>query len=138
MRLTWRDAVATILVAAIAFPYIGYLINGSMPFIQDPTGMAGTGLVLGAIAAVVGGWIALREGTYTRIATVTLGVVSAVLGILALASENLFDPTGREIVLAAFMASVAVLWGYALARHSGIVPAEAEAAEPTSGRLGHV
>jgi hypothetical protein len=40
-HLTGRDAVATILVAAIAVPYIGYLINGSMPFVQDPTGMAG-------------------------------------------------------------------------------------------------
>jgi hypothetical protein len=34
MRLKIRGLVATILVAAIAVPYIGYLINGEMPFIK--------------------------------------------------------------------------------------------------------
>lgn len=138
MRLTGRDIVATILVAAIAIPYIGYLINGSMPFIEDPTGMAATGLVLGALAALVGGWITLRGGTFVEIATVVLGFASLALGIGALVSEHLFDPTTREFVLGGFMATIAVLWGFALLRHSGIVPTEAEEAEPTSGRLGHV
>jgi hypothetical protein len=27
MRLTWKDATATILVAAIVVPYVGYLIR---------------------------------------------------------------------------------------------------------------
>jgi hypothetical protein len=31
MRLKIRDLVATIVVAAIAVPYIGYLINREMP-----------------------------------------------------------------------------------------------------------
>ena len=29
MRLSVRDAIATLLVAAIAVPYVGYLIDGS-------------------------------------------------------------------------------------------------------------
>lgn len=33
MRLTWKDGLATVLVAAIVVPYIGYLAQGSMPFI---------------------------------------------------------------------------------------------------------
>jgi hypothetical protein len=45
-----RDLLATILVAAIAVPYIGYLVNGEMPLIQDPRGMSATGLVLGVLA----------------------------------------------------------------------------------------
>lgn len=48
MRLTLRDLVATILVAAIGVPYVGYLVNGEMPFIKDPRGMSAVGLVLGA------------------------------------------------------------------------------------------
>ena len=31
MKLTLRDLVATILVAAIGVPYVGYLLNGEMP-----------------------------------------------------------------------------------------------------------
>jgi hypothetical protein len=55
MRIGWRDGVATLLVAAIVVPYIGYLVRGSMPFVQDPRSMAATGLMLGlAAAAVVG------------------------------------------------------------------------------------
>ena len=57
MRLQTRDLVATILVALIAIPYVGYLVDGEMPFIEDPRGMAGTGLVLGIAAFLV-----LRSG----------------------------------------------------------------------------
>lgn len=43
--LTIKDAVATVLLMAVGIPYVGYLIRGEMPFIQDPRGMAGVGLV---------------------------------------------------------------------------------------------
>jgi hypothetical protein len=36
MKLKLKDLLATILFAAIAVPYVGYLINGEMPFIKDP------------------------------------------------------------------------------------------------------
>jgi hypothetical protein len=36
MRLTSKDLLASILFAAIAVPYVGYLINDEMPFIKDP------------------------------------------------------------------------------------------------------
>jgi hypothetical protein len=49
MRLKLKDLIATILFAAIAVPYVGYLINGEMPFIKDPRGMSAAGLVLGAV-----------------------------------------------------------------------------------------
>ena len=49
MKLTLRDGIATLLVAAILVPYVGYLVNGEMPFIKDPRGMAATGLVLGLL-----------------------------------------------------------------------------------------
>lgn len=126
MRLTWRDAAATLLVAAIAVPYIGYLIRGSMPFIQDPTGMAGVGLVLGAAAALVGGWAMLHAGTSLRIATVALSFATFALGTLAVVSEHLLDATWGAVVLAGFMASIGVWWALALLHHGGAVPGEAE------------
>jgi hypothetical protein len=133
MRLTVRDAIATFLVAAILVPYVGYLINGSMPFIQDPRGMSGVGLIFGVAAAAIGGWIVRHEGQATWITTVGLAVVSAVLGVLTLLSENLFDATTSAVLLGAFMASIVVQWGLALLRHGGIVRMEGQ---PTS-RLGH-
>jgi hypothetical protein len=36
MRITTTDVIATLLVAAIVVPYLGYLAWGDMPFIQDP------------------------------------------------------------------------------------------------------
>ncbi|RDI31983.1 hypothetical protein [Lentzea flaviverrucosa] len=51
MRLGVRDVVATVLVALIAIPYVGYLINGEMPFVEDPRGMTAIGLVLGVAAS---------------------------------------------------------------------------------------
>ena len=53
MKLKFKDLIATILFAAIAVPYVGYLINGEMPFIKDPRGMSAAGLVLGAVAFLV-------------------------------------------------------------------------------------
>ena len=40
-RLTFRDAIATVILAAVAIPYIGYIVWEKVPLIQDPRGMAG-------------------------------------------------------------------------------------------------
>jgi len=99
---TWRDMTATVLVAAIVVPYVGYLLNGEMPFIQDPRGMAATGLVLGIAAAVlVDRWI-FAPGVWQRIALFT-GVTALGLGVAALWTEN-------EVLLAAFVGAIVVTW----------------------------
>ncbi|HEU0025914.1 MAG TPA: hypothetical protein VFQ25_02260 [Ktedonobacterales bacterium] len=134
MRLTWRDAVATVLVAAIMVPYAGYLINGSALLITDPTGMAALGLILGAIAVVVGGWIAVREGAFMNTVTLVWALISFGLGFSALVSENIYKPASREIILWIFIATIVGLWALALLRHTGFLPAETQ---PTS-RLGGV
>lgn len=54
MRLTKRDAFATVIVAAVVVPYVGYIVRGSMPFIEDPHGMAGVGLIGLLLAAGAG------------------------------------------------------------------------------------
>jgi hypothetical protein len=47
MRITYRDVVATLLVAGVVVPYLGYLGWGRVPLLQDPRGMGAVGLVLG-------------------------------------------------------------------------------------------
>jgi ABC-type uncharacterized transport system permease subunit len=128
MKLTWRDAVATLLFAVIAAAYVGYLVSGGFTVfgigagIMDPTGMSALGLVLGMIAAFVGGWIVLHEGSGLAYLTGGLGVVSVALGLLTLVGENLFNnATVWETVLAAFIGSIVLLWGIATGRHAGLV-----------------
>jgi hypothetical protein len=81
VKIGWRDGVATPLVAAIVVPYVGYLVRGSMPFIQDPRGMAATGLVLGLPAAAVAGREAFR-GTW-GVAAAFFAVASGAVGVVA-------------------------------------------------------
>jgi hypothetical protein len=116
MKLKIRDLVATILVAAIAVPYIGYLVRGEMPFVQDARGMAGVGLVLGAVAYLV-----LGSGErFDTAGKVELGfaVVSLALGVAALAFA---ETAAAEVLLAVFMGSILVVWLAQLVDHAGFV-----------------
>jgi hypothetical protein len=118
MRVKIRDLVATILVAAIAVPYIGYLVNGEMPFIKDPRGMAGTGLVLGIVAFLV-----LRSGdAFDRTGKVEVGLatVALALGVVTLV---LAETAAAEVLLAVFMGSILVVWTVELLDHFGVLPA---------------
>lgn len=127
MKLTWKDGVATLLFAVIAAAYIGYLATGGFTLlgtgagIMDPTGMSGLGLIVGFVAAYIGGWVVLREGAGLAYLTGGIAAVSAILGVLALVGENLFSSrTAWDTVLAAFMGGIALLWGIATARHAGL------------------
>jgi hypothetical protein len=35
-KLTLRDILATLVVAAVVVPFIGYSVRGSMPLVHDP------------------------------------------------------------------------------------------------------
>ena len=112
MRFTNRDATATLLVAAIVVPYVGYVIRGSMPFIEDPRGMAATGLILGVLAMTVWGRSLLASEATRSIVTV-LAVMSFGLGIAALWAET------DEALLAGFVLSIVVVWAITMLAHSG-------------------
>jgi hypothetical protein len=109
MKIGWRDVAATLLVAAIVVPYIGYLVRGSMPFIQDPRGMAATGLVLGLAAAAVVGREAFRGtwGVTAAFFAVASGGVGAVTFIRA--EEGALS----EGLLAVFVVAIVVAWALA-------------------------
>ena len=116
MRLKARDLVATVLVVAIAVPYIGYLARGEMPFIEDPRGMSATGLVLG-IAAF---WVMQKGDPLDQVGKVeaAVAVVSLVLGVAALAFA---ESASAEVLLALFMVSIALVWTMKLIDHAGVL-----------------
>ena len=101
MKLRMRDWIATLLVAAVVVPYVGDLVRGSMPFIEDPRGMAGAGLVLGLVAAPVAGRGEPSEQRNS--AKLVLTVVSLLVGVAALAFAETFVASA---LLAVFMVSI--------------------------------
>lgn len=109
MKIRWRDGVATLLVAAIVVPYVGYLVRGSMPFIRDPRGMAATGLILGLAAAAVLGREAFR-GTW-GVAAAFFAVASAGVGVVTFIRAE--EGALSEGLLAVFMAAIVVAWALA-------------------------
>ena len=117
MKLKVKDLVATVLVAAIAVPYVGYLINGEMPFIKDARGMSAVGLVLGFAAYLV----LDRGDTFDKVDKVETGfaLASLTLGLVALAFA---ETAAAEVLLAVFMGSILVVWAVKLADHAGVLP----------------
>ena len=117
MRLKARDLVGTVLVIAIAVPYIGYLIDGSVPFIQDARGMAATGLIL-ALAA----YLVIQRydpDDLTDRVEIFLEIVSLGLGVLAV---TLAETASAEVLLAVFMGSILVVWAIKMMDHAGVLP----------------
>ncbi|HET8602670.1 MAG TPA: hypothetical protein VFM09_01975 [Marmoricola sp.] len=117
MRLKMRDLIATALVAAVVVPYVGYLVRGSMPYIEDARGMAAVGLVLGFFAFVV----ARTGDAFDRIGKteVVLGTSMLVLGGAALVFA---ETAAAEVLLAVFVCAIVVMWAVELADHAGFVP----------------
>jgi hypothetical protein len=117
MRLTLRDLIATVLVVAVVVPYVGYLVRGEMPFIEDPRGMAAVGLILGFFAFV----IARTGDAFDRVGRteVALGTATLVLGGVAL---GLAETAAAEVLLAVFIGAIVVMWAVEMADHVGWVP----------------
>lgn len=116
MTIKAKDWVATILVAAIAVPYVGYLIRGEMPFVQDPRGMSAIGLVLGVTAYLVMTWgDSLDRVGKTETA---LAVLALALGVAALAFA---EAAAAEALLAVFMTAILVVWAMKLVDHAGLL-----------------
>lgn len=138
MRLTWRDGLATLLVAATGILYGFYVALGgvgpSWVGVQDATGMAAIGLGVGVIlTALTVDITAGASGAFrTIVSLIRVGAVA--LGLLALFGENLFSAVVWEGVLAAFMGSIALVWAVGTARHAGLIPSSAGAATPTGLR----
>jgi hypothetical protein len=116
-RLTFRDAIATVVLAAVAIPYIGYVVWGRVPLVQDSRGMAAVG-ILGLILSFVAWGIGLRS---------TFGKVMLLVGLAAIGigiAAAFVGSEGSELLLVFFMAVVAVIYVAETAYHaSGGEPA---------------
>ena len=115
MSFKAKDWVATLLVAAIAVPYIGYLVRGEMPFIEDARGMSATGLVLGIAAYLV----MSRGDSHDLVGKmqIALAMAGLALGIAALVFA---ETAAAELLLALFMLSIAEVWFVEMVDHSGV------------------
>jgi hypothetical protein len=127
MRFSIRDLFASVLVAATVVPYIGYLVNGSMPFIRDTRGVVGTGLVLGIAAFLV----ARRPAQTDRLTRweTGLGIATLVIGATAL---GIAEAAGGPVLPATFIAAVVAVWGFEMLHHAGVVHVRVEPPAPTS------
>ena len=115
MRIKSKDLFASLLIAAVAVPYVGYLVGGEMPPIEDQRGMAGTGLVLGAVAFM----LLWRGDAFDRAgkAETAGAVLSLALGVTA---YELSDTAAADALLAAYMVSIALVWVVKLVDHTGV------------------
>ena len=118
-KLTFRDMLATLIVATAVVPFIGYSVHGSMPFVQDPRGMAGVGIVGCLLTFAAFGREALGTGAFKWF-MVTLGVLTLGFGIAALIVETSWA------LLVPMVAGLVIIWAAALLHDAGYVaPAHA-------------
>ena len=113
-KLTIRDLLATLITAAVVVPFIGYSVRGSMPFVQDPRGMAGVIAVGSVLAFVAFGRRAFGTGTFESV-MVTLGVLTLGFAIAAVIAETVWA------LLVPAMAGLVIMWALALVHDAGYV-----------------
>jgi hypothetical protein len=111
MRLTWKDAGATILTGAVVALYVAFQQGVDLPLVSGPRALASAMLVLGITACALGGGgtPAGASGALARVG----GALGAVAGVAALATVI----TGSEAMLALLVTATVSLWVLATARH---------------------
>ena len=118
-KLTLRGILATLVVAAVVVPFIGYSVRGSMPFVHDPRGITGVGIAGCLLTFAALGRDALGTGAFERV-MVTLGVLTLGFGIAALIAETSWA------LLVPMVAGLVIIWAAALLHDAGyIAPAHA-------------
>ena len=115
MRLTWKDAVSTVFMAAIVVIYVAFLNSTTAWLISSARGTAGAVLVLGIVggccmSAAAEQFQGTRAKAYTSFASV-LGVTALVAGVIALI-------TASTVALAVLVVATLALWLVATARHA--------------------
>lgn len=129
MRLTWKDAVSTVFMAAIAVIYVAFLNATTAWLVSSARGTATAVLVLGMVGGCGMGAAAERyqdrqARAYGSFASV-LGVTALVAGVVALITAN-------TVALAILVVATLALWLVTTARHA-LTPPSA----PGGGRDRH-
>lgn len=110
MRLTWKDAVATISTGLIIVVYVAYLAGADAPIIDSVRGATGTILLLGMAGGCAMSRGDLPKGAYTVLLS-TLGTVAVLAAAFALIAD-------AEIALLVFFVATLALWLVATVRHA--------------------
>jgi hypothetical protein len=121
MRLTWKDAIATVLTAGIATLYAAFLGGAGLPLVSSPRALAAVTLVVGLTACGIGG-TALTTDTKARWAAYVGGTLGGIAFLAALATMI----TGSELMLAVLVGTTVALWLMATARHTFTGPVHAD------------
>jgi hypothetical protein len=116
MRLTWKDAVATVLTGGIVTLYAAFLEHAGLPLVSGPRVLAAVAFGAGLAACAVGG-SGLGTGVPGRGAAWPLRLANA-LSALAFAAALVAMITGNHAVLAVLVWTIVALWLLATARHA--------------------
>jgi hypothetical protein len=116
MKWSVRDGIASVLVAAIVIPYVGYVVRGEMPFIEDPRGMSAVGLVLGVAAFLVAG-ARINPGVWGKV-EIALALITLTVGFVALVFA---EAAAAEALLAAFIVMIVAYWAVTMLDHGGFL-----------------
>ena len=132
MRLTWKDAVATLFMVVIVAAYVTFLNGTSLWLISSARGTACAVLVLGIVGGCALSSAAdLYTGSQSR-STQAFAALATLGGIIALAAAVVGMITGSIVALAILVAATIALWLIATMRHALPVPAQ-----PMRGRDTH-
>ncbi|MCK2216120.1 hypothetical protein MF672_020290 [Actinomadura sp. ATCC 31491] len=113
MRLTWKDALATVAAAADVAVYVVFTRGADVWFFNDVRGAAATILVLGLVGGCALSSLAEefqgRTG-YVAVAS-AIGALALIAGVVALVAAS-------EFALAVLFWSTIALWLVATVRHA--------------------
>jgi hypothetical protein len=123
MRLTWKDAVATVFTAGIVAIYIAFLLDLGWPLIASVRGTTAALLVLGAVGGCALGTVGAQYGKNLQPVARTLVVIATVLGVVALGAGIYALITASEVALAVLFGAIVALWLTATVRHAFTKPA---------------
>lgn len=87
MRLTWRDAMATVLTAGIVALYAAFLVGEDLPLVSGARVLAGLILVVGLVACAVGS-TAMTTGASTGLTVYIGGTLGAAAFLAALITNG--------------------------------------------------
>ncbi len=108
---TRRGVLATLVVAAVVVPFVGYSVHGSMPLVEDPGGMAAVGIL-----GVLGVGIAFGDDAFRD---ARIGAVMAVLAVVGLAFGVVAVVVNSWALLVPMMAALVALWLVGLVEQAG-------------------
>jgi hypothetical protein len=116
MRLTWKDGVATAVMALVLAVYLLYVSGTDVVFVSSVQGATAAILLLGVIGCGYGAADQLYKATKST-ATRFFTVVASTLGATALVAGLIALIFGSGVALTVLFAATAALWLLATARH---------------------